>query len=109
MRKPNLQKLLAKWQKRLRCQDWDCTIGYFSAKELEGSVGQCRMDRKNLQAQIRILDPSDPLEVWQQHFRNVELTLVHELLHITIPAVPQELDEALEGSIEKIAKGLMEL
>lgn len=38
MRKPNLQKLLAKWQKRLRCQDWDLTIGYFSAKELEGSI-----------------------------------------------------------------------
>lgn len=113
MRKPNLQKLLTKWQRRLRLQDFDISIRYASAEEMQGTVGMCELDWKNGCFDIKIVEPkanthSDP------NFHNIELTIVHELMHIILQPLlkekePDLYDQLVEQSIEKLAKGFLEV
>lgn len=110
MAKPNLNKLLAKWQGRLRLQDTDITISYAPRSAMQSRVGETTHNWAHGYATIRVLDPSDLTPGCHKGYRNVELTVVHELLHVALgPVNPDEgfAADYNELAIEKIAKGLM--
>ncbi len=118
MPKPNLQQLLRKWQRRLRLQDFDITARYATRQEMrsEGDIGNNRIRYSLGLSDIAILDPVDVADE-HESFKNVELTLVHELLHLLLDPIlsqnaynPERLEHALmEQTIEKLAKGLLEI
>jgi hypothetical protein len=110
-KRPNLKKLLAKYQKRLRLQDFVIEARYASADELEDAFGRTRIRWHLGTATVLICEPSqitsDAIDC-----RNVELTLVHELLHIVLtPITDREptglVDEMQEQTIEKLARAII--
>lgn len=105
MQKPNLNKLLAKWKKRLRLQDWNITIEYKPGSIMgEGNIGETKLSPNNFFARIWIRDPKD-IETWIPTLENVELTVVHELVHLMV-VWEKEQEEVV---IERIAQALMEI
>ena len=105
---PNLQPLLRKWQKRLRLQDWDITAKYDDERVLDGQVGLTKFSSKYHHALIRILHPRDNFYT-EPGTQNVELTLVHELVHLWITPLGDHDSNAEELVVEMLAKGLLEL
>ncbi len=73
-----LKALLPEWQQRLRLQDWDVSLKF--EKYSEG-LGNVRMCAKYKSAEIIIREPAfiDPDELGN---KDLEVTLVHELLHV---------------------------
>lgn len=74
----------AKWQKALRLQDWKLAVRIARGNGLDlppDTQGRCEWTLGRKEALIRILDPVDfPLDCsWPQ---DMEVTLVHELLHL---------------------------
>ncbi|MBX9601252.1 MAG: hypothetical protein K2X35_09615 [Bryobacteraceae bacterium] len=99
------------WQALLRLQDWDVFVRLVD--ELPGSaLGRCWwLDEKEI-ATIRILRPErcDPARVPEQ---DVEVTLVHELLHLHFAAFTAENNTpqatAQEVAINRCAQALVGL
>ena len=87
MNQKKLEKLLKIWQKRLRIQDWDIKIKFARQTEL-GEVtgitadGSCNVASYSKEAWILILDPVDRVDSSD----SIEHILVHELLHVAMPA-----------------------
>ena len=107
-----LAGLCVTWQARLRLQDWQVQIRFARAAELGGEVqGDCDWCLPKKAALIRILTPADYPEncPWPQ---DVELTVVHELLHLHGAPFDQfehrsADDNALEVMIDSTAQALV--
>lgn len=113
MSNAQLQKLLVKWQKRLRLQDWDVTVNFHTKEEMCGNLGDNFYDWANGTATIRLLRPQDNVETIKNN-SNPEVTLVHELLHILMVPITIKMGTKKgwlkifeENTIEKMAKALV--
>jgi hypothetical protein len=105
---PPLQPLLRDWQKRLRLEDWDIKVKY---AEIEG-YGRCRPQAHHKVAQIEI--KSSPPKDNCGTCEDIEVTLVHELLHVRIDQwlKPEDQNKYVEGTefeafIEQISQALV--
>lgn len=110
-----LDKKLKVWQRRMRLQDWTIRVS-LSPKWDKGSgttFGQCWPDRRNKQAEIKILrpedyDPDDNIVAY-----DAEQTLVHELIHVqftgTEPANKAPEAELYETAVEQMATALVNI
>jgi hypothetical protein len=105
----------AEWQKILRLQDWIINLRICRERDMSESDRNAEIEANlpKRMATIRILDPIDypPGLVEEQ---DMELSLVHELLHIHLfPLFADREDEmrmvAEEQAIEAISRGLIEL
>jgi hypothetical protein len=104
----------AEWQKILRLQDWIISVSVRRERDmvLKG-LAEILPSLPKRMATIRILDPIDyPPELSEP--QDMELSLVHELLHIHLfPMFADREDEmrqvAEEQAIEAISRGLVEL
>lgn len=109
-----LRAKCSEWQKILRLQDWIINVGIRRERDFvtEGlaEILPCLPKRM---ATIRILDPIDYPENLSEP-QDMELSLVHELLHIHLfPLLVDREDEmrqvAEEQAIEAISRGLVAL
>ena len=109
-KKPDLNKLLAKWQRRLRLQDWDITVRWVDKDEFanDTAVGQNLLSPKNKEAVIEILDPDEITNDFPR-MKDVELTLIHELVHCIIHRKVFKGDPDGEAVIEHLAKAFRAL
>lgn len=111
MSKPNLQTLLKKYQKRLFLQDFTITIRYGTMLEVDG-VGRTKIRWHLGLADILILDPKE--NVYDNaSLHNIELTVVHELIHIIFYPITNTdskglEDNVIEQSIEKLARAVID-
>jgi hypothetical protein len=88
--KPDLDVLVAKWKPILRLQDWDIEIEYARKYELADGCAECNANIMRNLCTIKILDPNDINPDEDANTRNVEATVVHELLHIHFrPYMPE--------------------
>lgn len=72
-----------RWQKVLRLQDWDIVLEIVRRHKMASPtcVGQTEMDCYH-RAMIKLCDPVDLMsEDWDAN-KDMELTLVHELVHM---------------------------
>lgn len=110
-----LQAKCAEWQKILRLQDWIIYPSVCRARDFNLPKSQAEIEPvlQKRMATIRILDqvdyPPDSVEP-----QDMELSLVHELLHIHLfPLFADREDEmrqvAEEQAIEAISRGLIAL
>lgn len=83
-----LQSRLVYWQQLLRLRDWDIDISIKRMAQFEqrNVGGEIHTYPRVKRALIYILDPADhgalyPPAQWPQ---NMELTLIHELMHLSI-------------------------
>ena len=110
---------VAKWAKVLRLQDWDITAKICVQREFtdgDSVWGRCHPKPKKKDAYIQIRDQADYLNTVEEHLtlpRDMEVDLVHEMLHIHFQ--PFEPDEegpewtAMEAAIETLARALVKL
>ena len=90
-----LEDSLAEWQKRLRLDAWDVRIGIYRERSFDGGgrSGEISYSIESGKAVIKLLDPVDyPDEDFPQ---DMEVTLVHELLHLKFAAFTPQ-DDTLE-------------
>lgn len=82
MTKRELTKLTQKWVERMRLTNWDVKVKFVSKEEAAGYWGLCEKDRHARTATISIADTRDPDWNTQEHPRDPETILAHELLHL---------------------------
>lgn len=102
---------LKKWKKRLGLSDWDITVKYRDAQDLNQSQGKTIVRAPMQTADIRLMkqtdrqksDPSDS---------DIELDLVHELVHVRLWSIDPYEAEGVEHvcreqAVEKLAQALI--
>ena len=105
-----LSDLCVEWQRRLGLADWRVSIRYVRGWEISGAEGRCSPEPSRRLALIAVLDPIDynPANEWPQ---DVEVTVVHELLHCYHHAGERgsREDLLLEQGVEATARALVAL
>lgn len=106
---PDLVNLLAFWQRQLRIQDWDVRLSVVRYHEIEGNIGLCKAKASSRQAIIQLCDPQDLHHDASDSDRDLEVTLVHELLHVAFPSDLEDgrTSEAQEQAIDSTARALV--
>lgn len=101
------------WQEVLRLQDWnvDIVIARYHGFEKPGSIGQIDSDENIKEARLRLLDPRDNKPEWSETFCDLEVAIVHELLHLHMEPFSQREVEAKaiaeEQAVDLIAWALV--
>jgi hypothetical protein len=79
---------LARWQKRLQLEDWKISVAVARASELKPkTLGNIHWDTDKKTALIRILDPADYEMPLPEMLKDMEFTVVHELIHLELASV----------------------
>lgn len=78
----DLAKDVAWWQKMLRLEDWRITITISTLGAMRGNLGQVEIESDRKLARLTMAQGSDYREKALYH-QDMEVTLVHELLHLT--------------------------
>ena len=90
------------WQKRLNLQDWDLTMVISRTSELKPkTVGNIHWNREKKTAVIRVLDPADYRLPFDEMLRDIEFTVVHELIHLEMVPVLSDLQRTEENRREE--------
>jgi hypothetical protein len=80
------------WQKRLNLEGWNISVLVSRASDLKPkTVGNIKWDRDKKTAVIRILDPADYHMEFGAMLRDIEFTVVHELIHLEMSPVLSDL------------------
>lgn len=115
MSNPDLEAMLLRWTPILRLQDWTIRIVYKRHFDMAdgkgGTIGWCLRKKT---AWIKVLDPQDYQPNPEESIPpDVELTVVHELLHLHFALVDDLFsgikEDLLEQSIHDISMALIAL
>jgi hypothetical protein len=108
-----LNERLSLWQKRLKLEDWSVTVITSQRDGLRaGTLGNIRWDPEKKTAVIRVLDPSDYQTPPDAVLRDMEFTVVHELIHLEFCAstrADQSSRADEETAVNHIAEALLRL
>jgi hypothetical protein len=100
------EKLFA-WQHRLQLDRWTITPVLTRRDALKPkTLGGIRWDKKKMSAVISLLDPADYRLPFEEMLDDLEFTIVHELVHLELAALPRS--EASRGSEEIAVNQLTE-
>jgi len=98
---------LALWQQRLKLNDWHMTWAMARRCDLKtNTVGQIQWDKNKKSAAILVLDPSDYQMPFNAMLGDMELTIIHELVHLKLTSLPHS--EASRGGEEHAVNGISE-
>lgn len=102
-KRPNLDKLLAKWQAKLRLQDWQIEAHYAHQEDFQDkdAVGENCYSPTNKESVIIVLEPSENTSPFPR-MHDIELTLVHELVHNIVSH--KDVKANVEQVVEHLAK-----
>ena len=98
---------LAFWQQNLKLTDWHISWTLARRDDLKpNTVGQIHWDKPSHCASVLVLDPSDYRLPYDAMLDDMELTIIHELVHLKLTSLPHS--EASRGSEEQAVNGLSE-
>ena len=90
------------WQKRLNLQDWDISLVVARAGEMKPkTVGHIGWDRAKKSAVIQVLDPADYRLPLDAMLRDIEFTVVHELIHLEMVPILSDLQRTEANRMEE--------
>lgn len=96
---------LAIWQQRLRLEDWRISIVMTRLSELPPkTLGGIHWDKSKKTATVYVLDPADYQLAHQAMLDDMELTIVHELVHLDLASLPR--GQASRSSEEHAVNGI---
>jgi hypothetical protein len=96
---------LAVWQQRLKLEAWRITVAMVRLSDLPPkTLGGIRWDKSKKSAVILVLDPSDYRLPFREMLDDMELTIVHELVHLDLASLPR--GQASRGSEERAVSGI---
>jgi hypothetical protein len=107
-----LNARLTFWQQRLNLQEWKLSVLASHPAELKPqTLGNIRWDTGRKSAVVRVLSPSDYNMTCSAALDDMEMTVVHELVHLTLSplrsATTNRTDE--EQTVNRIADALLKL
>jgi len=83
-----LRPKLALWQERLSLQGWTITLVQSHPNDLRrGTLGNIHWDVDKQTAVIRVLDASDYQRPFAAALKDMEFTVVHELVHLELSSL----------------------
>jgi hypothetical protein len=98
---------LAVWRQRLKLEDWRISAVMTRRNDLAPrTLGGIRWDKSKKSAVIWVLDPSDYRLPFQEMLDDMELTIVHELVHLELASLPRS--QASRKSEEHAVNGIAE-
>jgi hypothetical protein len=104
---------LAVWRQRLKLHDWTISIVPSHLGDLKpGTLGHIHWDVDKKIASIRVLDASDYRLTCPDALNDMELTVVHELVHLVLSSVSRSVEAdrgAEEHTVNQIANALLDL
>jgi hypothetical protein len=107
---------LAVWQQRLHLEDWNITVVVTHPTDLKPhTLGNIHWDADKKTAVIRALDPSDYKMSFDEILKDIEFTVVHELIHLELQPVlsPLQRNDANrreeEHAVNHMAEALLKL
>jgi len=90
------------WQRRLNLKDWEISIVVAPAGALKkNTVGNIRWDKDKKTAVIRVLDPADYKIPFAAILKDIEFTVVHELIHLEMSPVLADLNRTDANRMEE--------
>ena len=93
------QRLLI-WQKRLKLEDWNIAIKLVHFSDLKPkTLGNIHWDSDLKKASMSILTPADYKLSFPDALKDMEFTVVHELVHLQLSSLPR--NEASRSAEEK--------
>jgi hypothetical protein len=96
---------LVVWQQRLKLEAWQISVRQARGSELKPkTLGAIRWDKGKRTAVIWVLDPADYQLPFHEMLDDMELTIVHELVHLELASLPRS--EASRGSDEQAVNGI---
>jgi hypothetical protein len=103
---------LSVWQQRLNLEDWTISVLMTRRSDLKANtLGVIRWDKSKRSAVIRVQDPADYRMPLPEMLKDMEFTIVHELVHLELASLPRS--EASrsneEHAVNQIAEALLRL
>jgi hypothetical protein len=105
-----LNARLGRWQQRLNLADWKISIVMARTSGLKpNTLGNIHWDAKQKTAVIRVLDASDYRVSCRDALADMEMTVVHELVHLELSSLPRTAASRREEefAVDRIAGALM--
>lgn len=100
-----LDDRLAVWQQRLKLEDWRISVALVRLSDLPPkTLGGISWEKKKKSAVILVLDPSDYRLPFNEMLDDMELTVIHELVHLDLASLPR--GQASRGSEERAVSGI---
>ena len=96
---------LSIWTKRLNLEDWQISIIMTRRDDLKANtLGGIRWDKGKKSAVVKVQDPADYRLPFAQMLEDMELTIVHELVHLELSSLPRS--EASRSTEERAVNGI---
>jgi hypothetical protein len=77
------------WQDRMNLKDWNIRVQLLRASQLEPqTLGNIHWDTDTKTATIAVLSPLDYNMAYQPMLKDMEFTIVHELVHLELASLP---------------------
>jgi hypothetical protein len=103
---------LAVWQQRMDLKDWRIRVELLRSEQLEPkTLGNIHWDRDLKSATIAVLSPEDYKLPHDAMLADMELTIVHELVHLELASLPRsEASRRVEEhAVNAISSALLKL
>jgi hypothetical protein len=103
---------LVLWQRRLNLQDWKISVVMSHPTDLrQRTLGNIHWDANRKTAVIRVLDASDYQMPFEATMKDMEFTVVHELIHLELASLPRSEASRSEEeyAINHLAGALLQL
>lgn len=102
-----VQEKLDVWQRRLKLEGWKISVVMTKRADLKPrTLGGIRWDKGKKMAAMSVLDPSEYRVPFQAMLDDMELTVVHELVHLELASLPRS--EASRSHEEHAVNGIAE-
>jgi hypothetical protein len=100
-----IDERLAVWRQRLKLEDWRISAVLTPRSDLAPqTLGGIKWDKRKKSAVIWVLDPSDYRLPFREMLDDMELTIVHELVHLDLASLPH--GQASRSSEERAVNGI---
>ena len=103
---------LATWQKRLHLEQWNVSVVMVRKTEMkQGTMGKIRWDKGKKVATIWTLDAADYAMTTDEMLKDLEFTIVHELIHLELASLPKSeaSRRSEEFAVNQLAEALLAL
>ena len=100
------------WQERMNLKDWDIHVELVRADKLEPkTLGNIHWDTDVKKATIDVLSPLDYQLPYNAMLADMEVTVVHELVHLELASLPRSdaSRRVEEHAVNEIANALLRL
>jgi hypothetical protein len=101
-----------RWQQRLAMSDWKIETKIVRLSQLpRGTIANIHWSLPKRTATIKVLDPIDSTLAKSEIVRDTELSVVHELVHLSMAKLPLDSNntDLEEETVKKISTALLSL